>query len=724
MVGCVRRAATVCLVSCLLWIVIIYTLLLFHPPPSEPQHGLPPPPPQAPDMAITMQLEAAMAGTDPLPLRRSLVAARALSQQGGPTLPPSLLALAVQRLVDLTDPIPDMPQPAPPPPPAVVVALPPALRVSAPQPLPAVVQEPPPAVAPVATAQVTGQVVGCSEVRGKDIIGADVQDHPVTLIVTPNDCCAACRGNPSCQAWSYLQSEHLCYLKRNDLGGYRDNLEIISGKLQDQQYGAGPPPVPLPLAALPAVGPPPPVVAPEGRLGAVKEAMQFAWKGYRTHAWGSDEYHPTSGRGEPGKWGAIGMNIVDSLDTLKVMGLDSELKEAEQWVRTTLRFETSTGSVSHFETTIRALGGLLGAYATTGEEIYKEKARDIGNRLSGAMDTPLGLPCKQVTLASPSSQCGGSLMLSEIGTVQLELRYLSQITGDPSFAQRANKIYAWAYRSPAAQSGMFGTFVDANSGSTSGEVSYGGGGDSFFEYLLKGWIQGGRREGKLRELYDKAVQGLTSNLLGTTQDGLTYIGTSAERGKMEHLACFVPGMLALGAHTAQSDAASQAAANQQLDLAKALMLTCYEMYRRNPTGLAPERVIFSPQTSSFTIPDDAAWTVLRPETLESLYVLFMVTKNPQYQEWGWNIFLAIQKFCKTTYGFGAHPDVRRPERPCCQGADDRTETFFFAETMKYMYLLLEGGKGKINLDSYVFNTEAHPLVVSSPDAAPPFPLFE
>jgi mannosyl-oligosaccharide alpha-1,2-mannosidase len=75
-----------------------------------------------------------------------------------------------------------------------------------------------------------------------------------------------------------------------------------------------------------------------------------------------------------------------------------------------------------------------------------------------------------------------------------------------------------------------------------------------------------------------------------------------------------------------------------------------------------------------------------------------------YREWGWKMFQAIEKHCRTEFGYGAHPDVRDPGRT----PDDRMESFFMAETLKYLYML-QSPDHEISLDKYVFNTEAHPL---------------
>jgi hypothetical protein len=96
--------------------------------------------------------------------------------------------------------------------------------------------------------------------------------------------------------------------------------------------------------------------------------------------------------------------------------------------------------------------------------------------------------------------------------------------------------------------------------------------------------------------------------------------------------------------------------------------------------------------------------LLRPEAAESLFVLHQITGNPIYREWGWQMFLAINKYCRLPYGFGAYPDVRSELRT----PDDNQESFFFAETLKYLYLL-QSPTHDVSLQRIVFNTEAHPL---------------
>lgn len=107
------------------------------------------------------------------------------------------------------------------------------------------------------------------------------------------------------------------------------------------------------------------------RQKAVVTAFKHAWKGYKDHAWGRDELKPVS-RGH-NTWFDLGLTMVDSLDTMWLMGLKEEFQEARDWVANKLIIEQNR-DVNLFETTIRVLGGLLSAYHFTDDHIFLEKA--------------------------------------------------------------------------------------------------------------------------------------------------------------------------------------------------------------------------------------------------------------------------------------------------------------------------------------------------------------
>lgn len=117
----------------------------------------------------------------------------------------------------------------------------------------------------------------------------------------------------------------------------------------------------------------------EGRLGAVKEAFVHSWKGYKEHAWLHDEVTPVSGgyRTTLGGWAA---SLVDSLDTLWIMGLIPEFEEAVVAASKIDFNSTEHLPINVFETTIRYLGGFLGAYDVSSGKypILLQKATEVG----------------------------------------------------------------------------------------------------------------------------------------------------------------------------------------------------------------------------------------------------------------------------------------------------------------------------------------------------------
>jgi mannosyl-oligosaccharide alpha-1,2-mannosidase len=125
------------------------------------------------------------------------------------------------------------------------------------------------------------------------------------------------------------------------------------------------------------------------------------------------------------------------------------------------------------------------------------------------------------------------------------------------------------------------------------------------------------------------------------------------------------------------------------------------MYARSATGLSPEIVRFDGSDIS---PHDTRY-LLRPETVESLFILNYLTGDPVYREWGWEIFQAIERFCRADVAYGQIYDVRNVN----DSPMDKMESFFLAETLKYLFLLFDPDTPIDILNTHVFNTEAHPL---------------
>ena len=124
------------------------------------------------------------------------------------------------------------------------------------------------------------------------------------------------------------------------------------------------------------------------------------------------------------------------------------------------------------------------------------------------------------------------------------------------------------------------------------------------------------------------------------------------------------------------------------------------MYASTPSKLGPEEAAFNPRMS---VRD--SYYILRPETLESMYILWRVTQKQKYRDWAWEIFEAIETHCRVEEGGYAGVHNVGEEKP---KKINKQESFFLAETLKYLYLIFDDDS-KINLNDFVFNTEAHPF---------------
>lgn len=173
----------------------------------------------------------------------------------------------------------------------------------------------------------------------------------------------------------------------------------------------------------------------ESRLQAVRGGFEHAWTGYRDHAWGHDEVSPVSG-GYKDNFNGWGATMIDSLDTLVIMGFNKEFDEALEWVKTNFTMTNNpTIQRPFFETIIRYMGGFLGAYDLTGEKVLLDKAEELGKYTLNAFQGS-DFPNSQFTIDPSFSGRDESSVLAEIGTLQLEFSRLSMLTGDPIYDQK------------------------------------------------------------------------------------------------------------------------------------------------------------------------------------------------------------------------------------------------------------------------------------------------
>lgn len=471
------------------------------------------------------------------------------------------------------------------------------------------------------------------------------------------------------------------------------------------------------------------------RRTAVKDAFLKSWTSYKDHAWMYDELKPVSGKAKDafGGWAAT---LVDSLDTLWMMGLKDEFYEAAA-AAVTIDWETKETSVIFFETTIRHLGGLLSAFDLSKETTLLTKAIELGDMLYAGFDTPNRMPPFWLDFEKAKDgdlQPGTHDPSASITSSGLEFTRLAQLTGDNKYYDAINRVsrFLEETQNTTQLPGMWPTFFDMESQdlSAGNDFTLGALADSLYEYLPKMYAILGGLEPMYEQLYRGAIDTVTKNLLFRPmlpdQDDILFTGdltvnpaTSKPelRGEAQHLSCFVGGMYGLGGKLFDIP--------EHVTIGEKIAKGCAWVYDSFPTGVMPEIYNLFPCPSLEPCAwDEDAWAadgdltlrkgfknardpryLLRPEAIESIFLMYRITGKQEYQEIAWRMFQSIRRSTETDLAFSAIGDVT------VSGATqklDSMESFWLSETLKYFWLIFSS-PDLISLDEFVLNTEAHPL---------------
>ncbi|KYN01682.1 PREDICTED: ER degradation-enhancing alpha-mannosidase-like protein 2 [Cyphomyrmex costatus] len=442
----------------------------------------------------------------------------------------------------------------------------------------------------------------------------------------------------------------------------------------------------------------------------VRSMFDYAYSGYLTHAYPYDELRSLSCDGFD-TWGSFSLTLIDALDTLAVMGNYSEFRRVAELIGARANFEANI-NVSVFETNIRVVGGLLSAHLLSRRAGVKLEpgwpcngpllrlAEDMAKRLIAAFDTPTGMPYGTVNLKYGVPEGETSITCTAgIGTFLLEFGTLSRLTGDPLYEEVAmNAIKALHYYKSSI--GLVGNHIDVLTGHwTAQDSGIGAGIDSYFEYLAKGTLL--FQDPLLATIFQEHKQAIEKYV--RREDW--HLWVSMTKGQVtlpvfQSLDAYWPGVLSLFGEI--SDA----------------MKSLHNYHRVwKQFGFTPE---------FYNIPQAEAGTnregyPLRPELIESVMYLYRATRDPYLIQVGVDILRSLQYSARTTCGYATINDVRDHRKA------DRMESFFLAETTKYLYLLFDtdnfihntGTEGEIidtqwgqcvvDAGGYIFNTEAHPI---------------
>lgn len=426
----------------------------------------------------------------------------------------------------------------------------------------------------------------------------------------------------------------------------------------------------------------------------VKAEFLHAWNGYKKYAWGHDDLKPLSKTHHDWYAQPLLMTPVDALDTMILMGLTDEAAATQKYILENLSFDKDI-EVQNFEVTIRLLGGLLTNYQLTNDKRFLNLAEDLGNRLLPAFNSPTGMPYRYVNLKTGKTSKPISNP-AETGTLLIEFGTLSKFTGKQIFYDKAKRALVETYKR-RSKIGLVGEWINVETGEwTNTDSHISGAIDSYYEYLLKCWLLFGDRDCK--RMWDESIVAINKYLAddvrrivnghpidGIEIDELWYghadMNTGARRAStFGALDAFFPAVLALSGDVKR---------------ARQLQASSFTMWQE--AGIEPEE--FDYRARKITSPGYP----LRPEIVESTYYLYKLTDDPSsYLYMGERLWKDFVQHCRTDDAYAALKNVQTKEKA------DSMQSFLFAETFKYFYLLFSPPE-TLDFRNVIFNTEAHPI---------------
>lgn len=412
----------------------------------------------------------------------------------------------------------------------------------------------------------------------------------------------------------------------------------------------------------------------------VKEQFVFSWNAYKTYAWGMDALKPVSKTYENWYEHSLHISPIDAYSTMKVMGLHKEAAEVEDYVLSHVDFDKDI-FVKTFEVNIRILGGLLAMYQYSQKSQILDLARDFGDRILPAFNSPTGIPYYWVNLKTGETK-GADVNVAEGGSCLFEMGILSHLTRNSIYYDKAKKATQSIF-SRRSEIGLIGERMNVETGEWTDTRSHIGCCiDSYYEYLYKTWLLLGDTE--IKNMWDESIAVINRYLADEHSNGFWYAQADMHTGKIINRTvtlydAYFPALLALSG---------------DLDRSARYQDSWNKLWEKN--GLEP--MAYDYGTDSIIHP---AYD-LNPEIIESAYYLYCFTHDKKYALMNQKYLMDLLKYCKNEVAFTSIENVVSKKRK------DEMPTFFFAETLKYLYLTF-APEGQTFPNEYVFSTEAHPF---------------
>lgn len=452
------------------------------------------------------------------------------------------------------------------------------------------------------------------------------------------------------------------------------------------------------------------------KANSVKEAFLHGYNSYKKYCWKSDELKPISKKCKNTL--NAGLTIVDSITTLYIMNLTEEYLEAREFIEKEFK---PNGQWSLFEFIIRFVGAFISIYQLSNDKLFLNKAVQCADAIYPLFDKENGFYTSKFTLTTDENGTMTAkqasmhiskrdINLAEVGTYQIEFLTLTALTGDKKYMELALKVYKRLWKDNPHKAILYSALenqLEKNHKIRSSQIRHlGAGADSYFEYIIKSYILTNGVSPRILEQHMKIIQEMRDTLLFETKklhlNGIGVLKGDSLSPYMEHLATFVPGMIAIGTVKNNNNK------DDDLSLAKKMVDTIWFVMNSTLAKLMPEKVFFNINNDSYI---DKEFNIvlneyfLRPESVESIFYLYRFTGEQKYRDIAWDFFIGINESCRVKDGFASVKGLNGKIKYV-----DIMDSWFLAETLNYLYLTFADTR-LISPAEWVFNTESHPLHV-------------
>eukprot|EP00917_Polyrhabdina_sp_WS-2016_P024323 GHVP01052710.1.p2 GENE.GHVP01052710.1~~GHVP01052710.1.p2 ORF type:complete len:509 (+),score=94.84 GHVP01052710.1:6411-7937(+) len=429
------------------------------------------------------------------------------------------------------------------------------------------------------------------------------------------------------------------------------------------------------------------------QLGAelTNNMLKHVWKGYWKHAWGCDNIAPSSKKcknisKKPG--GSRMETTIALLPILKLMGMKDEYEEARLSVieKMELRYNEDFHAS---EIGMRIVGSILSAYYLDGEKdnLLLQKAITIAKCLLASFENFISFPStyfhhpgKSISLSDDEMLI---VVLSDCISFMPEFLYLSKVSKDERYSNMMRNILKRLMEMKSDIEHLLPSIIVPEKQIQKCKYfSIGLLSDGYYKSLLKTYIMTRDMDTELEDNIRNIINSILKNLSYYT-DGKLFI-LARNNGELlevqEDRSMYFPGLIAEFIKTSQAE---NQGFNEEgtylLRIAKNLTETFLSIYRNQRTGLAPENTNISTMKA---IPTGESYQQ-RPGVLESLFYLYRLTGNKEYQDAAYEIAKNIETYTHKEGGYIGLGDVDGK-----QGAMiDSTESCFISETILYLFLI-------------------------------------